>query len=420
MSKRATPGIDVRHSRRCPSRSGGECDEGKRGGCTPSYQAHVWDRATKTRVRKTFETRAAALAWREDSRNALRKGRSLAQSKRTLREASEEFLAKAEAGEIVSRYRTPYKPSVTRGYRHDLEHHVLPDLGAYKLGDLRRRDFQALADRLIGQGLSGQKVRNVLVPVQAVYRRAVRAEEVATSPVADLDLPAPAKPRERSIAPEEATALLDALPDDGLRALYTCAFLSGLRRGELRGLRWDAVDFDAGTIAVRSSWDDHAGEVGPKSRAGVRRVPMGSELRRVLAAHKLATGRDGRDFVFGSKKDQPFTPSAVRRRAETAWSRLNTAETTRAKQERRVPNLLVPAGLHELRHASSRGCSTAGLSLERIGDYVGHSSTYMTSAYRHLLDGHEAEAAKLQDDYLARRATTARQSVSRTSGFQRS
>jgi hypothetical protein len=50
----------------------------------------------------------------------------------------------------------------------------------------------------------------------------------------------------------------------------------------------------------------------------------------------------------------------------------------------------------------------AGLSLERVGDYVGHSSTYMTDRYRHLLDGHEAEAARILDDYLARADTSAR------------
>jgi integrase len=410
---RNVQGVDVRHSRSCPSRAGGECDAGRRGGCVPSYQAHVWDRAAKTRVRKTFATSAAALTWREDQRVALRKGRSPAQSRRTLREACEEFLAKAEAGEIVSRYRTTYKASTVRGYRADLTKYVLGDLGAHRLSDLRRRDFQALVDRLLAQGLSGQKVRNILVPVQAIYRRAVRAEEVGTSPVADLDLPAPAKPRDRSISPEEANALLAALPDDGLRALYATAFLSGLRRGELRSLRWDAVDFDTGTIAVRSSWDDQAGEVAPKSRAGVRRVPIGSELRRVLAAHKLATGRDAGDFVFGSKRDQPFTPSAVRRRAVTAWTNANTAERKRAKRERREPSLLNPAGLHLLRHAYVSWMFDAGLSLERIGDYVGHSSTYMTSAYRHLLDGHEAEAARIQDEYLARRATTASMSEAR-------
>jgi hypothetical protein len=44
----------------------------------------------------------------------------------------------------------------------------------------------------------------------------------------------------------------------------------------------------------------------------------------------------------------------------------------------------------------------AGFSLERIGDYVGHSSAYMTDAYRHLLEGHETEAAEYFEDYLTR------------------
>ena len=50
----------------------------------------------------------------------------------------------------------------------------------------------------------------------------------------------------------------------------------------------------------------------------------------------------------------------------------------------------------------------AGLSLERIGDYVGHSSTYMTDRYRHLIEGHEAESARMFDEYLARADTGAR------------
>jgi len=46
----------------------------------------------------------------------------------------------------------------------------------------------------------------------------------------------------------------------------------------------------------------------------------------------------------------------------------------------------------------------AGFSLERIGDYVGHSSAYMTDAYRHLLEGHEADAAEREEAYLTRTA----------------
>jgi len=50
----------------------------------------------------------------------------------------------------------------------------------------------------------------------------------------------------------------------------------------------------------------------------------------------------------------------------------------------------------------------AGLSLERVGDYVGHSSAWITDKYRHLLEGHEAEAARMLDEYLARANTATR------------
>lgn len=77
-------------------------------------------------------------------------------------------------------------------------------------------------------------------------------------------------------------------------------------------------------------------------------------------------------------------------------------EEKRAKEEKRKPQLLQPIGLHECRHSFVSIMHDAGLTLERIGDYVGRSSAYVTDAYRHLLDGHEAEASTRLDTYLSR------------------
>jgi integrase len=106
--------------------------------------------------------------------------------------------------------------------------------------------------------------------------------------------------------------------------------------------------------------------------------------------------REGEAFVFGRRADRPFTPTHVRKAALAAWERANA--------ERREAGLaeLRPVGLHELRHSYVSLMHDAGFSLERIGDHVGHSSTYMVDGYRHLLDGHEAEAAERFEDYLAR------------------
>lgn len=62
--------------------------------------------------------------------------------------------------------------------------------------------------------------------------------------------------------------------------------------------------------------------------------------------------------------------------------------------------MLEPITLHECRHTYVTLMHEAGFSLEEIGDYVGHNSAYMTEAYRHLREGHEARAAERFDRYL--------------------
>ena len=288
-----------------------------------------------------------------------------------------------------------------RGYKYDLQEYVLPDLGGLRLSDVRRADLQALVDRLVGQGLSGSKVRNIVISARVVFRHALERDEINASPTSGLRLPNNIGRRERAASPSEAAELLDSLPDK-VRTIYATAFYAGLRRGELRALRWDDVDLAKGVIHVRRSWDDYTGEITPKSAKGTRTVPLTALLRDDLVTVKATTGRDGRDFVFGSTADRPFQPSHVRREAAKAWEAAN-----KQRAEQKKPPLM-PIELHSCRHTFVSLMHDAGLSLERIGDYVGHGSTYMTDRYRHLLEGHEQEAARMLDEYLARADTASR------------
>jgi integrase len=372
----------------------------------PSYRAFVFDKRTHAKVRRTFSGKGAlaeAKRWRASATAALHEGKHVARSKITLRDAAEAWLAGAEAEPptVLTRAGQRYKPSVLRGYRHDLEQHVLPDLGAVRLSEVRRGDLQSLIDRMLGSGLSGGKVRNVVVAVRVVYRQANERDLVSTNPTTGLRVPTGSKPRDRAATATEAAELLAALPTD-IRPIYATAFYAGLRRGELRGLGWSDVDLADGVIHVRRGWDDVVGEISPKSRKGARTVPITGLLRDLLVEHKAAQDTRSGEFVFGSKHGQPFTASNIRKRAAAAWEDANVER----KKNKLAP--LVPIGLHECRHTFVSLMHDAGLSLERIGDYVGHSSTYMTDRYRHLLDGHEVEAARLLDEYLGRADTRSR------------
>ncbi len=404
--KRLPTGISERHSRSCRTQAGGACN------CTPSVRAFVYDRRDGAKIRKTFTGKgalAAAKRWRADATSQMNAGKRIGPSAMTLREAADAWLegAKGEPPTILNRSGRPYKPSALRGYEQDLKNHILEDLGAHRLSDVRRSDLQALIDRMLGEGLSGSKVRNTIIPLQVIYRHALERDQVGVNPTTNLKLPKGSQPRERAADATEAAELIAALPAD-LRALYATACYAGLRRGELMGARWEQIDLANGIIRVTRSWDERAGEIEPKSAKGKRTVPITATLRDHLTEHKAREGRDGTDFVFGQTATTPFTPSYIRRRALAAWKTANAERTKKAKKTGDKPHLLVPIGLHELRHTFVSLMHDAGLSLERIGDYVGHSSAYMTDRYRHLLAGHEAEAARTLDEYLARADTASR------------
>jgi integrase len=262
---------------------------------------------------------------------------------------------------------------------------VLPELGATRLSEIRRIDLQDFADRLCADGLDASTVRNTLMPLRVIIRRALARGDVALNPTTGLELPAVEGRRERIASPAEAEALLVALPERD-RALWATAMYAGLRRGELLALGWEDVDLAAGVIHVERSWDAKEGVVAPKSRAARRSVPMGGVLREHLVEHKLRSGRHV-GLVFGTSDTQPFTPTNVRKRANAAWARVG----------------LAPIGLHECRHTFASLMIAAGVNAKALSSYMGHSSVTITfDRYGHLMPGSETEAAALLDGYLER------------------
>ncbi|HEX8083314.1 MAG TPA: tyrosine-type recombinase/integrase [Solirubrobacteraceae bacterium] len=371
-------GIEIRHARSCAARNQGRC------GCSPRYRAEAYDSRQGKRVYKNFKTLAEAKAWRADAQVALRKGTLTAARSATLDEAAATWLAGAVNGSVRNRSGDVYKPSVVRGYEQALRLRVLPELGAAQLSKIRRAELQALVDRLLVAGHDPSTIRNTLLPVRAIFRRAVARGEVAVNPTTGLELPAVRGRRERIASPEEARRLLDALERD--RALWATALYSGLRMGELRALEWDGVDFDRGLIHVRRTWDHKEGPVEPKSRAGSRSVPLAGILRADLAAHRLACEwRDG--LVFGRTPDSAFNPGTINNRAGRAWEEAGLERIT----------------LHECRHTFASLMIAAGVNAKALSVYMGHASVMVTfDLYGHLMPGNEAEAAELLDDFLVR------------------
>jgi integrase len=290
---RKRSGIRTRHRDGCRSYAGGRCN------CTPTYEAMVGSGRTH-KIRRSFKSEAEAHRWRVEALAALQRGDLTSESRRTVREAAAELLDGMRAGTVRNRSGDSYKPSVIRSYDEALRVHILPDVGAAKLSELRHRHVQAIADRLHANGKSPSTIRNAIMPLRVIYRRAQRYGEATVNPCANLDLPAVRGRRDRIVSPEQATALLAALPESE-RALWATALYAGLRCGELRALTWADIDFAAGVIRVERAMDARGSIIAPKSAAGRRAVPLTknapSASRRAPAPHPGRT--------VGVRKSEP-------------------------------------------------------------------------------------------------------------------
>jgi integrase len=381
---RRPEGIQPRHARACAARRGAPCS------CTPSYQAQVFSKRERKVIRKTFRTLAEAKAWRQDSLVALRKGRMRSPTRTTLNEAAELWLSGAKEGLIRTRSGDRYKPSALRSYEGALLTKALPELGQLRLSSVTRNSIQDLVDRLVAEGFAPSSVRNTVLPLRAIYRRAMSRSEVAENPTLGLLLPAVRTRRERVARPQEASALIEALAATD-RALWATALYAGLRRGELQALEWEQVDLAEGLIRVERSWDPVAGPIEPKSNAGRRRVPISGALRRHLLAHRLRQGRS-HGLVFGSERGGTFDPPSAMARAKAAWAKAR----------------LSAIALHECRHTYASFMIAAGVNAKALSIYMGHASITITlDRYGHLMPGAESEAALLLDSYLERERSRA-------------
>lgn len=331
-------------------------------------------------------SKAQAIAWRQEAAIAVRQGRLRSSSGTTVRDAGELLVAGMRSGAILDRSGKRYKPSTIRGYERDLEKFIYPMLGHRRVSSLRRADIQAYVERMRELGAAPATVHNRLDPIRVLVHRAIRDEELLVDPCAQLDLPLVRNARTRIEAPAMAEALIAALPSSE-RAFWALAFYAGLRRGELRGLQVDDVDFDAGLARVRRGWDDVEGEIDTKTFAGAREVPMMGELRRICPAHKLATGRHGNQLFLGRTSTLPFIPTTVRNRACKAWKAAG----------------LNPLTAHEARHCAASYMIACGLDWKKITEFLGHSDVRTTfNRYGKLVPEDLDEAAAKMDAYFDR------------------
>jgi integrase len=254
------------------------------------------------------------------------------------RKDAKAFLVLTE-GEIVRGVHTPESTSVTvaeaarlwleRGELEKLEHstlrqyrnhvglHILPMIGAVKLARLSTPVVQAFRDKLL-ETRSRPLARKILSSLKSIIGEAMRRGLVAQNAAVAVTVDVRKREQGRLTvgvdvpAKAEVGRLLDHA-QGRWRPFFVTAVFTGMRASELRGLVWDAVDFEAKVIRVRQR-ADLWGTIGdPKSAAGDREIPMAPTVINTLREWKLACPNGKLGLVFPNGNVTPISPAAALR-----------------------------------------------------------------------------------------------------------
>ena len=297
--------------------------------------------------------------------------------------------------------RAQLRHSTWDSYRRNVEIHVKPRIGSIPLQRLTPEDLDGFYAELMvdgrrngaGGGLSPRTVRIIHGMLRKALADACRKGTLVRN-VADLaDPPKPSAYGRRELRIWNAGQLrqfLDDMSDHRLHPAFFLAANTGMRRGEVLGLRWDDIDLDAARLSVRHAVLNVAYELviadvkTPTSRRTIdldrRTIDVLRQWRQVHLEEQMALGRrpDDHGIVFAALEGGPTHPDLFSQTFDR-----HIAKST-------LPRIR----LHDLRHTHASILLKAGVPVKVVSERLGHSSPAFTmTVYQHVLPGMQADAA---------------------------
>lgn len=277
------------------------------------------------------------------------------------------------------------KATTAAGYARYIADDIAPStLGGMRLTDIRRHHVNAYTAELTAAGRGAVTVRRILALLQTILASAVRDELIPGNPAAGADRPTVADEEVHVWEPHHVRTFLGCCAQHRLGALFEVAVLTGLRRGELTGLRWADVDLVARKITVRRNRVTVNGRVSEqttKTRAGARTVPLsdfavatllGWQLRQATEAAAAGEAWQTEGHVFTLEDGRPLDPAYVTRLFQTL--------------RKTAGGELPPLSFHGLRHCAASLMLASGADIAVVSKLLGHASIAITSdVYGHLV-----------------------------------
>ncbi len=286
---------------------------------------------------------------------------------------------------------TRCRPRTVESYRETVQRYISPAIGRKPLARLEAEDVARMLGGLSERGdLSSTTVRYAYSVLRIALGRALKRGRVLRNVATLVDPPAKARRELRPLSAEDARAFLEATADDRLGPLYALAIATGLRQGELLGLRWRDVDLERRSLAVRHTLQRGTRVVAePKTERARRTLRLGEHAAGVLREQRRRQGSIDPDaFVFATSTGRPLDSRNVTKDLQSALARAG----------------LPRQRFHDLRHAYATLMIEAGEELSVVSRALGHADLSTTAdVYAHITPAILERAAARMDDILKRR-----------------
>ncbi len=340
-------------------------------------------------------------------------GKTQAEVKEKLKKAIEETkgldITKAESYtvgqwmDVWFEYYAKIKVRVSshKTYEGYIKNHIKPNIGTIPLTKLTTLDVQMMyqklltggrVDRLESQnqpkGLSAKTVRNLNQIISSAMKLAMEQKLISHNPADGCALPRVEHREMKTLPAEQLAAFLNEAKKTGTYEMYYLDLATGMRRGELLGLKWEDIDFDHGVIHIRRQVARLNGvvqEAPLKTKNSYRNISIGADAVELLKQKKEQD--NGKSvYVFPSPTGGPLAPDSVLHMLHRVLERAG------------LPKIR----FHDLRHTFATLALQNGVDIKTISGMLGHFSAGFTlDTYAHVTTAAQREAAETMGDVLA-------------------
>lgn len=304
------------------------------------------------------------------------------------------------------------KPTSIRTYEQIYDSYISPALGGMHLAKIKTLHIQKLVNSLVDDELSPKFIKGIVGVLSDMLEIACDNDLIIKNPVKAVTLPKPDDVERRVLTADEQNTLLTYAKKDKWRQyepMLVTLLGTGMRIGECLALTWDDIDFENNIISVnktltyiKSSKDEKCrfSYQSPKTKSGIRTIPLLSEVTRALKRQRAAQARlrlfmgpaweplcGFENLVFTKPKGTPYQVGDIRRFLNRIVEEINKEETAQAEKERREPVLMAHVHPHALRHSFATRAIENNMPPKTLQKIMGHAKLELTmDLYVHVTD----------------------------------